>query len=147
MKMTIQNKKKEKSLLELKIQLETSKAELKSVQDNLFDTNKELSKKKEDIEKYKNLYKKQNEINKQLLSEKGSGPISAIHVVEKASCGVCLEFYEKNGIRRPVCFPCGHGLCISCAKLMLEKASPECHMCRLNVNKYINNYDLEKNLI
>ena len=147
MKITNRNNNNLKSLLELKIQLETLKVDLKSAQDNLDEANDELKKKMLDVVKYNNLYKQQNEINMQLLSDKGSGPISAIHIVEKASCAVCMEFYEKNVSKRPVCFPCGHGLCISCATAILNKVVSECHICRIKVNKFITNFDLEKILI
>jgi hypothetical protein len=120
--------------LELKLQLEKSNLDLILAQDKVKKLEEQLAGKLHVIEQYKRQANKLNDVNMQLLDD-------------KASCGVCLDFYDSNQhTKRPVCFPCGHGLCVSCAKTILHQALPGCHMCKRMVYKFIFNFDLENNL-
>ena len=120
--------------LVLKSQLEKSKQDLRLAHDKVKRLEERLTGKLNAIEQYKRQINKLYNVNMQLLDD-------------KVSCGVCLDFYDSNQYtKRPVCFPCGHGLCVSCANTILHQALPECHMCRRMVNKFIFNFDLENTL-
>ena len=66
---------------------------------------------------------------------------------ELLKCQICFEQYdsEANGIKHPILFTCGHGVCNECCEEILDQyEAVECPFCRsISVNK-IKNRDLMK---
>lgn len=65
------------------------------------------------------------------------------------TCEICFDPYTTFGLHRPRCLPCGHSLCGTCAKRLLNNGLINCPACQHNY-KYIDleqigiNHELEK---
>ena len=72
------------------------------------------------------------ESEKQLQEAKEEAGVLAAQVEEAPECGICFEEYGDN-TRRAVLYPCGHLMCMDCAKELWDRADAAdrlCHTCK-----------------